>query len=331
LPVGVVTLPYDRPVLAASDAERIAGLYDLGGSADLVGPVARGHQGAIWRLTTDRGSWAVKELGEPRVEEDLAATAAFEEAVAAAGVLVPTLCRTGDGRVLGDVGEAQVRVHGWVDLRDPDPTIDPSAVGTAVARIHGVGLPGDGVVDPWYSEIVGEETWRRLAAELQAARAPFADRLEALLDETVAVEALVRPHRELQLCHGDLFADNVRLAGNGRVCVFDWEDSSTLDPAYELAVVLFEFARSDARRVRDLCDSYVDAGGQVRITEPGDFSMAITQMNHLGEIACRRWLDAAPGSEVRSVNEVRVAEYVDSPLTRRVIDDLLVAIDDAMR
>ena len=49
--------------------------------------------------------------------------------------------------------------------------------------------------------------------------------------------------------------------------------------------------------------------------------MAITQLNHLGEIACRRWLEAAPGSEERAVNEERVAEYLDSPLTRRIIDD----------
>ena len=323
VPVGD---PYDRPMLRSSDAAELADRFGLGDHAVLAGPVSRGFMGGIWRLTTSQGIWAVKEPDSRREEAAVAAATALEEAVAAAGVFVPGLRRADDGCVFADIGSAQVRVHEWVDLLEPDLTIDPSAVGRTVALIHGVGVPGEEPVDPWWSEIVGAEAWDMLFDELARAGAPFTDALRAQRDEIVALEALVRPPRHLQLCHGDLFADNVRQTTDGRLCVIDWEDSGMADPGYELAVVMFEYARHVPERARTLYGSYLAAGGPGRLTEPADFSMAITQINHIGEVGCRRWLSSEPGSDARSRNEGRVMEFVGEPLTRRLIDDLLAAI-----
>ena len=66
-------------------------------------------------------------------------------------------------------------------------------------------------VDPWYTEPVGAERWSELVSALRARHAPFADELDALLPELVAMEAYVGgPPRELRTCHRDLWADNVR-------------------------------------------------------------------------------------------------------------------------
>jgi hypothetical protein len=57
----------------------------------------------------------------------------------------------------------------------------------------------------------------------------------------------------------------------------------------------------------------------------GDFSMAIAQLGHIGEAAARAWLASETEAD-RADNEAWFREFVDRPLTRAVIDELLVAV-----
>ena len=71
--------------------------FDLGSWGRLSGgPVASGRLGSIWRLDTERGSWAVKQVGDGEVAE-LLDGAAFQEAVLAAGISTPAVRRTRAG------------------------------------------------------------------------------------------------------------------------------------------------------------------------------------------------------------------------------------------
>ena len=57
----------------------------LGVSAPIsdLSPVARGEQGQVWQLDTERGSYEVKESFAPQQESEAAADVAFQEAVLA--------------------------------------------------------------------------------------------------------------------------------------------------------------------------------------------------------------------------------------------------------
>ena len=131
-------------MLDPHEADTIADLYGLGSDPVLSGPVARGEVGQVWRLTTSRGSWAVKEPFEPpppaEVDDD---------------VSMPSVVRTQAGDVLADLGSAVVRVYGWVDLLERDPWLDPATVGRIVASIHRVNYHGENPVDPWYTDPIG--------------------------------------------------------------------------------------------------------------------------------------------------------------------------------
>ena len=123
------------------------------------------------------------------------------------------------------------------------------------------------------------------------------------------MEALLEAPSNLQTCHRDLFADNILRTAAGGLCVIDWENSGLADPTHELAVVLIEFAGGDVARARRLYQAYIEADGPGRLDRPGQFSMAIAQLGHLGERACRLWLDPAedrsrkpPGSRSSSAN-----------------------------
>ena len=304
----------------------IANHFALGDRAVLSGPVARGELGQVWRLSTSRGTWAVKELFERQTESDAAEFADYQDAVRDAGVPVPAVVRADDGTVLLNVGSTQVRIYEWVDIDEPDVYLDPAAVGRLVATIHRVDFPGRIPVDGWYTDPVGAARWDALFQSLADANAPFVNWLVGLRDELIGMEELIEPPQNLQTCHSDLWADNVRSTTTGRLCVIDWENAGLADPTKELCAVLSEFGYKDAARARSLWRAYVDAGGPGRITRRADFSMVIAQIGHIGELSCRTWLEAETQAE-RDRAAGRVAEFLDRPITLAVIDGLLDAVN----
>lgn len=310
------------------DADRVARTFGLGGDARLSeGPVARGRQGAVWRLETESGRFAVKVPGANAAAADHALATAFHEAAHSAGVPTPRVHRTTDGRVWADVDGIRLRVDEWVDLRPPDISLDPELVGATVSAIHRVAdpEPHPSDVSAWYVEPVGAPAWDDLLDRLGRAHAPFADDLGALRDDLVALDTWVVPPRRVRTCHRDLWADNLRGTADGGVCVFDWENTGPADPAYELACVVFEFGRGDRRRARALVDAYVAAGGPARITGRDDFSMLIAQLGHIVSYAAEGWLWATDESE-RAEAEEWVRELVDDPHTPPLLDALLAEV-----
>jgi Ser/Thr protein kinase RdoA (MazF antagonist) len=300
--------------------------FDVGAFVHLSDePVARGRLGSIWRLDTDEGSWAVKREDDLTDDDlpELENGAAFQEAAIRAGVSAPEIRRTRSGELFAHLGDISVRVQRWVDMDGPDPGIDPAAVGGLVAALHRVEFDGSIGLDPWYGEPVGERRWTEIIGELQARRAPFADELDSLVPELVALEAFLgAPPRALQTCHRDLWADNVRRTAGGELCVFDFDNAGLIDPSQELAAVLAEYAGSDRARAAAIRASYADAGGPGVVDRPTDFAMPIAQLSHIVEAGCRRWQLATTDAD-RADNEAWVREFLDRPLTRDVIEALL--------
>ena len=307
------------------DAGEIARHFDLGRAVQLVGPVARGKEGVVWRLETSDGIWALKVPLQRVEEEEIRAATEFNEAAYAAGVPTPQVRRTTDGSVFATVQGTKVRLYAWVDLGAPDPLFDPEEIGAVVAAIHRVSVNSHGSMDPWHGEPVGADRWDQLVAELTEAGAPFAGRLADLRDELVALESWIEPPEMLQTCHCDLWADNVLPTSDGGVCIIDWENSGPADPSHELGLVLFEFARSDPGRTRALIDAYRSAGGPGTVDRRGHFSMLIAQLGHITEIAATDWLKPNARSPDRADSAAWISEVFDEPHTRELLDALLAA------
>ena len=314
--------------LADRHVPRILAAFDLGSRARLSdGPVASGRLGSIWRLDTDLGSWAVKQVQDATDSDldEIIEGAAFQEAAFAAGVSTPDVRRARTGEVIARVGDIQVRLQAWVDLRPPSLDLDATDLGRLVAALHRVDFGGTVGTDPWYAAPVGQDRWHEIIRDLRARGAPFTDELEALVPELVALEAFLGdPPRALRTCHRDLWADNVRGTANGSLCVFDFDNAGLADPSQELALVLVEFSGDDPDRPRAIQAAYAEAGGPGRIAGPRDFAMPIAQLTHIVEEGCRRWLAATTDDE-RASNDSWVREFLDRTLTRDVIERLLVS------
>lgn len=320
-------------MLRGDEGERVAEAFGLGAPARLDGPVASGRLGDVWRLTTPRGRWAVKEH---RHDPDPAACerdAAYQDAVRAAGVPMPAVVRATSGRVLEEVAGTPVRVYEWVDVRGEDRRLDPAAVGAVVATIHRVRYPADATVDPWYAAPIGRERWADLIGRLEAAGAPFARALADLLPAQLEVEALVTEPTRAQMCHHDLWADNLRaragsdavLSGPGSLVVLDWENCGADDVSRELAAVLFEYGCGEPARMRALDAAYREAGGPGRVRRLEDFGTLVAQLAHIAVTGCERWL-AARSDEERADNAAWVAEFVDEPVTVETLEGILAAL-----
>ena len=313
-------------MIAAADAEAIAAAFGLGEVLDFDGPCDRGEIGQVWRLMAGTGDWAVKESFEAAGVHDHEVTTEFHEAAVAHGVPAPSVRRATDGSAAALIGDTPVRVHGWVDLDPPDPALDPAMVGAAVAALHRVPFTGDLPAHWWNSEPVGADGWDALIDELRTRRSPLADRFAGWRDEFVALESWMAPARAVQVCHRDLFADNLRRTTAGGLCIIDWDNAGDVDPNQELAMVLFEFTSDDLATSPILMASYIDAGGPARVLGRQDFSMTIAVLGHLARRIGQLWLAPGATAEEQVRQERRFDEYDDRPFTRDVIDTLLDAI-----
>ena len=190
--------------------------------------------------------------------------AAFQKAALAAGVPTPAMRRTRAGELIAGCGGVRVRLHAWVDLHDPDVRLDPVEVGQLVAGLHRVDFAGTIGPDPWYTDPVGAVRWSETVRELRTRHAPFADALDSLVPELVAMETyLDGPPRELRTCHRDLTARRIRGAR-----------PSSAPPT--------------RRR-----------GGPGRVADPRDFAMPIAQLSHILAEGCRRACSGATRVRVR--------------------------------
>ncbi|MCW2615645.1 MAG: Ser/Thr protein kinase RdoA involved in Cpx stress response, MazF antagonist [Frankiales bacterium] len=309
------------------DAAELADRFALGRVPRLSdGPVGRGKQGAVWRLDTADGARAVKVAFRTVTDDEVHAGALFQEAAVAAGVPAPRLRRTRDGAVLAEVSGARMPVEEWVDVLGPDPLLDPALVGTVLAGLHRVPATGLGAVSGWYQDPIGAERWDDLLCSLFQAGAPFAGRLADLRDELVALESWIELPQLLQTCHRDLWADNLLPTAGGGVCVLDWEDSGPADPHHELGCVLFEFGRTDPSRARALVGAYGAAGGPAAVDQRGHFSMLVAQLGHITQTAACDWLEPNLLSPDRAGSAAWVAEVLDDPHRRAVLDALLAVV-----
>ena len=309
-----------------NSAGPIAAAYDLGSVLDFTGPVARGEQGEVWRLHTDRGVWAVKRSFADFAAADAERAGTFQNLARASGVPTPASMPTRDGRFGYDLAGTLIRVQTWVEVLEPDSMIDPARVGATVAALHQTVLPADAGPHPWHTDGLGPDGWDEILAEARRQQAPFADRLAALRDELVALESLLTPMEPVQTCHLDLWFDNLRATPSGELCLLDWDNCGPGDPSREVALVLFDFARTSPDRMTALYGAYRDAGGPGRVETPTDFSLLIAQLGHIGAMQMRRWLDPATSDTERAYAQRGLDEFLDDPLSRGTIDAILAVV-----
>ena len=317
-----------REVRRLTFEDAVAAAFALGAPAGEAFFAARGELGRVWRLDTERGTWAVKELFVAQDPADAAADVAFQQAARRAGVTAPRPILAVGGSPLAEAEGRQVRVYEWHDLRPDAGPPSPGEAGAVLARIHGLRWPCDGPPHPWYVEAVPASAWTELVAAAHRAGAPWAAAVEAVVPDVLAADHLIGapPAGRLFRCHLDFNLDNVVLDATGRTVVVDWENSGPADPEQEVAFCLFEFAVDDDAAGRAFVEGYRGAGGTFDPDGIGVFGLTFAVQAHLLELFVRRALGEARSEEDRQRAVEAIADKLRAPLTLVRAERLLAAV-----
>jgi len=252
----------------------------------------------MYRLDTDQGSFAVKELNllDRRLTYRFEDVFRFERAAFAAGIPMPEpICAS-----------PQTLVHRWVEGKKVPEAPVSTAYAFEIGEIHALDVA-------WTHETVEEPAsrdWPELAEQATATGQPWADELASHVETFLAmahfVDTCKRPG-PVVLSHRDIQPWNL-LAREGRPVVLDWELSGLLDLAGELGSTALSLAKEpgfddiDPIIFASVLDGYISGGGGLPPPGPSWFVFMIggwlghTRWNVL---RCLAGVEASTGPDSR--------------------------------
>jgi homoserine kinase type II len=245
--------------LSPEDALRVARAHGLGG-VDRVHPVPAGSVNSNFFIDSGPTRLFVR-IYEEQEADGVAHEWGLLEAARAAGIPAPRR-RPGPGpgdlRVGGKPVAAFELVGGAPTCQAGVTPERASAVGGALARIHGLRAP------PRPSRFSAADVLRRVD-DIEAGGGP---ELLALCGELrAALDGLPSGWEEglpTGVIHGDLFRDNVRFDGDEVVAVLDWESASDGLFVYDLMVAVLAWCFGDGFRW-DLARALLVGYGAARV------------------------------------------------------------------
>jgi hypothetical protein len=276
----------------AEFARAVGDAFALGTPHGEMAPVAGGLTHRMWRLETDHGAFAVKEINldpggawqRPWIERAFT----LERAAFEAGVPMPRLVPvSATGLCLaeirrGDGTTAMVRVHEWADGSGLHHTVYPAevaeTVAATIARIHNLRMPADQTLAEAL-RIGGDEHWLALAERVERSDIEWRWEFQGLLHVVRELETYVEASREdrtpLILSHRDADQKNWMRTDEGVLLLVDWDAAGPVNPRHEVAGLALRWAGSglgepDWRVVRAWIRAYRAAGGDMDPLLPGD-------------------------------------------------------------
>lgn len=269
-----------------------------------LGPMVRvsgGFANRTYRLDTERGSFAVKELNlvDRRSTYHVEDVFRFERAAFAAGVPMPEPISASDHTL----------VHCWVEGEKipeaPVSTAYAFEIGGLLARIHALDVewPTESIEDPT------PQDWPELAERAVATGQPWADELASQVETFLAIARFVEDCERpgpVVLTHKDIQPWNL-LAREGRPVLLDWELSGMLDLAGELGSTALclatgpGFDHIEPAIFRSVLDGYVAGGGALPPAGPNWFMFLLgSWMGHTrwNILRCLAGVEASTGPEL---------------------------------
>jgi Ser/Thr protein kinase RdoA (MazF antagonist) len=305
------------PAVPPSAAD-ICRAFDLGAPLDPLVPVAGGSTNRVWRLTTERGRFAVKEMAGDLMPEWRAwIERAFRVETAAydAGVPMPrpvAVPATG-GCLAGLPGAGErpvtVRVHEWVDGEAMQRIVYgadvSSQAGGVLARIHGLRLAAE-VPLAAALRVFGAEHWHSLAERVERSHIDWAWEFRAMLPVIAGMEAYVEAARAdltpLLLSHRDADQKNFMRTASGELMLVDWDAAGPVNPRHEVVKEALGWAgvhlgEPDWKAVHGFIDGYRQAGGELDVVRPTDLGEFVAVMVAWFEFNVRRMLEERAGDD----------------------------------
>jgi protein-tyrosine phosphatase len=256
--------------------------HGLGAPTSAPTKVPGGFHHKMWRVETERGTYAVKELcpaadlSDEDTIKDYNVSEAIAETFASVGVAAVVALKAADG-YLTIVGDQRYLVYPWCDHTAlPREQVDARhglEVARLLAKMHGANIHVAGTketeLEAFPVERIDELVQR--AGECQPLCAKSLSSQRQRLGEIVALynKAIIELKKELVISHGDLDQKNILWDDRDRPVIIDWEAAGKLNPTCEVirAALDWSGAASELRPglFRRMLEAYQDAGGELEV------------------------------------------------------------------
>ena len=260
--------------------ENLCSLLDLGQSRGKLSRVRGGFHHCMWRLETQDGCFAVKQLAQDMDMENPAIVAQIN----ATEVTAREFCSHGipalhslyvDRHHLQLLDGVGYLVYPWSDAtachRNRIEERHAVIVASTLAHIHRSNIHVPELRDVPSFPVTAERVIElvRLARQRNVR---YSQILEERLDDILRIVELHGPALERLevnqvISHGDLDHKNILWTEAGDPLLIDWESARRLNPTYELLLEALDWggitANFDARPFTTILQAYVDAGGRI--------------------------------------------------------------------
>jgi Ser/Thr protein kinase RdoA (MazF antagonist) len=258
----------------------LCSLLDIGSPAGDLARVYGGLHHKVWRLDTDRGSYAVKQLaadtdfGDADMVNHYNVTEAIAEAFAGRGIAAVFALRSKAG-YLQLIENAGYLVYPWTNAvgLQLDQTSEEHALQVArvLARMHGADIVVPGLKEPAF-DVHPEDRILELvhiASEFGVRIAePLKRHTPLFLDIAAAQVSAVRVlEKHVVISHGDMDQKNVLWDAAGQPVIIDWESARKLNPTFECVLEALDWSgitsRFDSSLFRKFISAYRKEGGMI--------------------------------------------------------------------
>lgn len=243
--------------MVAMDKNQIAAIcssFHLGNPVNDIIPVRGGLIHRMWRLDTNNGSYAIKELNaaimkRPRIHESYIQSEEIAAALKRRNIPVETAL-IHNKTPLFETGGAIVMVYPWVEgqtltLNEVTPK-HANKIGRLVAAIQAINITSLDFPIPEIHSI-STERWQALIGEARDKKLPWAEDAHKNLPNLIAWTDLSRNakqhlNKQLIISHRDMDPKNVIWRDATSPVLIDWEGAGLINPTAEIINVAMEWA-----------------------------------------------------------------------------------------
>lgn len=271
-------------VMNASQVAHLCALYDFGDSVGEPQEMTGGFVHRVWRLTTTRGSYAIKQLNSiisqyPNIYDIYRTSERIATVMRHAGVPAIAAMKGCDNDTLHVIEDAAFQVYEWVDgTRLSSHAVEPERVrliGSILAKMHNQQVPETGLAPPDLEPFT-EDDWDMLTFQAADRGLNWAQRVRTALPRIIEWSAWVDQVEEtlektLVVSHRDLDQKNVLWRDEQHPAIIDWEAAGLVNPTMEVVGAAFSWSglvrgMPDEGSFTALLEGYISSGGIIRDT-----------------------------------------------------------------
>lgn len=254
--------------------------FNLGQSVQAPERVHGGLLHIMWRLDTDKGSYAVKQLSKDisLKNEQVIKNYELSEKIASRFVAqgIPGICAIAQsGKYLFMIDETGFLVYPWVNAKalDQHAVSEPHAlkIATILAKMHCLNLDEPEITQPEFYTHTNQKILE-LLDKAEKFVCPFAPNLRKNQKNILAANEAYQNvipilKTDIIVSHGDLDQKNVLWDSSNNPILIDWESACKINPTYDLINTAFYWSGITSNFDKDLffkmIEAYQKAGGVI--------------------------------------------------------------------